>query len=171
VRLGYNYRLSEMQFGLVISQLERVTELLEARERVATAYRKALAGIPHLVLPPEFEDMKRSWFVYVTQLDLPAPRALRDRVLTRLREQGVECQAYFPAIHKQPHVAGASRLPVGPLRCAEDAADRCFALPFYPSLSDGEIEHVRKTLARILAEEIREFSSAPSAFAASAASD
>lgn len=170
-RLGYNYRLSEMQCALGIAQLERAAELLEARERVATAYHKALARIPHLVLPPEFEDMKRSWFVYVVQLDLPAPRALRDRVLTRLREQGVEGQAYFPVIHKQPHLTGTCRLPAGALGCAEDAADRCFALPFYPSLSDGEIEHVRKTLARILAEEIREFSSAPSAFAASAASD
>jgi perosamine synthetase len=170
-RLGYNYRLSEMQCALGIAQLERVTELLEARKRVAAAYHKALARIPHLLLPSEFEDMKRSWFVYVVQLGLPAPKTVRDRVMARLREQGVECQAYFPAIHKQPHVAGTSRLPAGQLYCAEEAADRCFALPFYPSLSDSEIQHVRKTLSRILAEEIKEFSSANSAFAASAASD
>ena len=170
-RLGYNYRLSEMQCALGIAQLERVTELLEARKRVAAAYRVALARIPHLLLPSELEDMKRSWFVYVVQLDLPAPKTVRDRVMARLREQGVECQAYFPAIHKQPHIAEASRLPAEPLYCAEEAADRSIALPFYPSLSDSEIEHVRKTLSRILAEEIKEFSSANSAFAASAASD
>ncbi|HET6932453.1 MAG TPA: DegT/DnrJ/EryC1/StrS family aminotransferase [Candidatus Acidoferrum sp.] len=170
-RLGYNYRLSEMQCALGIAQLERVAELLEGRKRVAAAYHKALARIPHLLLPSEFDDKKRSWFVYVVQLALPAPKTLRDRVMVRLREQGVECQAYFPAIHKQPHVAGTSRLPAAPLYCAEEAADRCFALPFYPSLSDSEIEYVRKTLSRILAEEVKEFSSANSAFAASAASD
>ena len=168
-RLGYNYRLSEMQCALGIAQLERVTELLEARERVATAYQKALSQVPHLILPSNFEGMKRSWFVYVVQLGLPAPRNIRDRVMARLREHGVECQAYFPAIHKQPHVAGVSRPQAVPLHCAEDAADRCFAIPFYPSLSDAEIEYVRKTLTRILAAEIREFASTNSPFAASAA--
>lgn len=168
-RLGYNYRLSEIQCALGIAQLERVTELLTARERVAGLYHKALSRIPHLILPPSFRDNKRSWFVYVVQLDLPAPRAARNRVMARLREQGVECQAYFPAIHKMPHVSEVSRMASGSLRCAEDAADRCFALPFYPSLTEAEIKHVAITLAHVLAAEIAEFSPLP--FAASAASD
>jgi FlaA1/EpsC-like NDP-sugar epimerase/dTDP-4-amino-4,6-dideoxygalactose transaminase len=170
-RLGYNYRLSEIQCALGIAQLERVTELLAARERVALWYDKALSHIPHLILPPGFRDIKRSWFVYVVQLDLPAPRAARDRVMAKLREQGVECQAYFPAIHKLPHVAKISRKALGPLRCTEDAGDRCFALPFYPSLTEAEIKHVANTLGRVLAAEIEEFHFAPLPFAASAASD
>ena len=171
-RLGYNYRLSELQCALGIAQLERAAEFLEARERVATEYQKELARIPHLILPSNFEDIKRSWFVYVVQLDLPAPRGIRDRVLTRLRGRGVECQAYFPAIHRQPHVAAAWRRTASqPLHCAETAADRCFALPFFPSLSEPEIKYVASTLARILAEEITEFSSVSLPFAASAASD
>jgi len=72
-RLGYNYRLSEIQCALGIAQLERVAELLAARERVAALYHKALSGISHLILPPGFKDIKRSWFVYVVQLDLPVP--------------------------------------------------------------------------------------------------
>lgn len=170
-RLGYNYRLSEIQCALGIAQLERVTEFLAARERVAAWYHKALSRIPHLILPPEFRDRKRSWFVYVVQLDLPAPRAARDRVMAKLREQGVECQAYFPAIHKLPHVAEASTMAFGSLRCTEDAADRCFALPFYPSLTEAEIKHVAITLARVLATEITESRLSPLPFAASAASD
>jgi dTDP-4-amino-4,6-dideoxygalactose transaminase len=105
------------------------------------------------------------------QLDLPAPKAARDRVMAKLRDQGVECQAYFPAIHKQPHIADGCRIPIGSLRCAEDAADRCFALPFYPSLTEAEIKHVANTLGRVLAAEVEEFHFAPLPFAASAASD
>jgi len=170
-RLGYNYRLSEIQCALGIAQLERVTELLAARERVAALYHKVLARIPHLILPPDFRQIKRSWFVYVAQLDLPAPRAVRDRVMAKLRGQGVECQAYFPAIHKQPHIAEGVNMTAGSLRCAEDAADRCFALPFFPSLTEAEIKHVGKTLARVLEEEIGEISSSVRPFATSAASD
>ncbi|HET7109134.1 MAG TPA: DegT/DnrJ/EryC1/StrS family aminotransferase [Candidatus Acidoferrum sp.] len=168
-RLGYNYRLSEIQCALGIAQLERVTELLAARERVASSYHKALSRIPHLILPPSLREIKRSWFVYVVQLDFPTPRGARNRIMARLREQGVECQAYFPAIHKMPHIAEGSRMAFGSLRCAEDAADRCFALPFYPSLREAEIKHVAITLARVLAAEIAEFSPLP--FAASAACD
>jgi len=153
-RLGYNYRLSELHCALGLAQLERVNELLEARERVAAVYSKALAGIPNLILPSEFADIKRSWFVYPVQLDWPAPRALRDHLLFRLREHGVECQAYFPAIHKHPHIAAFSWSPLGRLRCTEEAADRCFALPFFSSASAGEIEHASTTLGRILQEEI-----------------
>jgi perosamine synthetase len=170
-RLGYNYRLSEIQCALGIAQLERVTELLAARERVAGWYQKTLSRIPHLILPPGFRDSKRGWFVYVVQLDLPAPKAVRDRVMARLREKGVECQAYFPAIHKLRHIAEVSKTPFGALRCAEDAADRCFALPFYPSLTEAEIKHVAITLARVLSAEIKEFDLSPLPFAASAASD
>jgi len=60
-------------------------------------------------------------------------------------------------------------MPVGSLCCTEDAADRCFALPFFPSLTEAEIKHVGNTLARILEEEIAEFSSSVRPFAASAA--
>jgi FlaA1/EpsC-like NDP-sugar epimerase/dTDP-4-amino-4,6-dideoxygalactose transaminase len=165
-RLGYNYRLSELHCALGIAQLGRVNELLRARERVAAAYSNALGGIPHLILPSEFAPIKRSWFVYVVRLDLPAPRAFRDHLLFRLRQHGVECQAYFPAIHKQAHIAAFSWSPLGRLRYTEEAADGCLALPFFPSASDPEIEYVSTTLARILEEEIGHSTSSSSAFAA-----
>jgi perosamine synthetase len=154
VRLGYNYRLSELHCALGLAQLDRLNELLQSRERVAAAYSKALAGIPNLVLPGEFGGYKRSWFVYVAQLDIPSPRAVRDRILLKLREHGVECQAYFPAIHKQAHVAATFRSPLGALYRAEHASDRSFALPFFPSLTADEIDYVASTLARVLQEEI-----------------
>ena len=131
-RLGYNYRLSELQCALGIVQLSRVNELLQARQRVAAAYNRALAHIPHLKLPSNttIEGTKGSWFVYVVQLNLPTPRVLRDRLLVRLRDNGVECQAYFPAIHKQPHVAAGSCSLFGQLQHTEEAADRLSPFPF-----------------------------------------
>lgn len=173
-RLGYNYRLSELQCALGIVQLSRVNELLEARERVAAAYNRALAHIPHLKLPSNttIEGTKGSWFVYVVQLDLPTPRVLRDRLLVRLRDNGVECQAYFPAIHKQPHVAAGSCSLFGQLQQTEQAADRSFALPFFPSLGEAEIRHVGRTLSRVMEQELgNPANSGPAYAAASDAAD
>ena len=153
VRLGYNYRLSELHCALGLAQMDRLNELLEARQRVATAYNRALAGLPHLTVPTDIEGSKRSWFVYVVQLRLPAPRALRGRIMLKLRERGVESHAYFPAIHKQPYIAGAARAPLGQLYRTESASDRCLALPLFPSATPDEIEYVRLSLTQILEAE------------------
>ena len=153
VRLGYNYRLSELHCALGLGQMDRLNDLLDARERVAKHYNRALAGLPHLALPVEIEGSKRSWFVYVVQLGLPSAKALRDRVILKLRERGIESQAYFPVIHKQPHVAGVARAPLGQLYRAECASDRCLALPFFPRATPQELEYVSSTLAQILEAE------------------
>jgi FlaA1/EpsC-like NDP-sugar epimerase/dTDP-4-amino-4,6-dideoxygalactose transaminase len=155
VRLGYNYRLNEMQCALGLAQLERLPELLDGRETVAGIYSRTLASVPHITLPAEFGGIKRSWFVYTIQLDLPTPRAMRDRILLKLRERGVECQAYFPAIHKQAYIAKSAKAPLGSLYRTEQASDRCITLPLFPSMTQEQIEYVCNTLTQILNEELR----------------
>jgi FlaA1/EpsC-like NDP-sugar epimerase/dTDP-4-amino-4,6-dideoxygalactose transaminase len=154
IHLGYNYRLSDLHCALGLAQLERIDDLLRARDRIASEYNQALAGSGFLLLPSAFEGIKRSWFVYVIQINIPAPRVVRDRLLLKLREQGIECQAYFPAIHKQPYLSAGTRSPFGPLLRAESASDRCLALPFFSSQSQEEIEFVTETLCRILSEDL-----------------
>jgi perosamine synthetase len=165
VRLGYNYRLSELHSALGLAQLQRLPELLHRRQLVAEAYAKTLSSIPHLILPAEFDGFKRSWFVYVVQLDLPNPKAARDRAIRKLRTNGVECQAYFPSIHKQPHIAAVRTTPAGALHNSETASDRSFAIPFFPSATSEQIEYVSTTLRRVVSEEAAKEQSALAASA------
>jgi len=150
-RLGYNYRLSELHCALGLGQLERIADLLQARAEVASYYQQALAGTEQLTLPGSPSDRLRSWFVYVVQLNLPAPRSIRDSMIQQLRAQGIGCQAYFPAIHQQPYFApyaprdGAWNLPL-----TEQAAARCMALPFFPGESKEEVEQVSAALSILL---------------------
>jgi perosamine synthetase len=153
VRLGYNYRLSEVHCALGLAQMDRLNDLLDARQRVAKQYSRALGGLPHLTVPADVECSKRSWFVYVVQLALPSAKALRGRFILKLRERGIESQAYFPVIHKQPYLAGMARAPLGQLYRAESASDRCLALPFFPAATPQEIEYVSSTLTQILEAE------------------
>jgi perosamine synthetase len=153
-RLGFNYRLSELHSALGVAQLNRIEQLLHERERVAEMYRRALCDIPHLTLPKEIEGSKRSWFVYVIQLNAANPRVLRDRVMRKLRERGIETQAYFPSIHKQPYIARAAKAPLGSLYRSENASDQCLALPFFPGLTSEEVEHVSGAIAQILEDEL-----------------
>ena len=153
-RLGYNYRLSELHSALGIAQLERIDELLASRERVAASYKQALAQVPYLILPQESAGNRRSWFVFVVQLDVPDPRAMRDRIMKALRERGIECQAYFPAIHRQPYMATYVTAPLGLLTNTELASDRSLAIPFFSSMSSEEITFVTRTLESVIGDEI-----------------
>jgi FlaA1/EpsC-like NDP-sugar epimerase/dTDP-4-amino-4,6-dideoxygalactose transaminase len=168
VRLGYNYRLSELHCALGLAQLNRITQLLSERKRVADAYKRALSPIPHLTLPAEVDGVERSWFIYPVQLNMATPRPLRDRIILKLRERGIESQAYFPSIHRQPYIAKTARAPLGALYKSESASDRTLALPFFPGASEHEITCVSNALSQILEEELRSSFSAPRALVAAA---
>lgn len=150
-RLGYNYRLSDLHCALGVAQLQRVDELLAAREQVAGMYARTLAGIPEIVLMRDPPDARRSWFVYVIRLRESHAR-LRDEVISRLRDRGIECQAYFPAIHEQPYLHELRGLAAGELPNTEMASTQCIALPFFPSMTGEQVDDVSFALREILAE-------------------
>jgi perosamine synthetase len=152
-RIGYNYRLSDIHCALGLAQVERLGELLQKRDRVARAYHRALQGIPNLRRLQDVSGSERSWFVYIVELAPGVKRGARDRILQRLRAAGIGCQAYFPAIHRQPFLAELIHLPLGGLRETEIAADRCLALPFFSSLQDDQMEFVALTLRRAVESE------------------
>jgi len=148
-RLGFNYRMSDLQCALGLAQLGRLDELLAARAQVATWYREALAGVEGLTLPCEDHDSnRRGWFVWVVQLP---PGVDRDATVRRLGERGVQSKPYLPAIHlmslyRERFGHGPGELPV-----TEDVAARSLALPFFPQMTQGEVDFVAAGLRAILA--------------------
>jgi len=148
-RLGYNYRLDDLSCALGVAQLERLDELLAGRTRVAALYSEALADIDGLDLPaPNEGGDRRSWFVYVVQL----PRGIdRDAAILALRERGVDSKPYLPAIHLLSFYRRRFGHREGEFPVCEDVASRSLALPFYPELTDGQIERVVEALHEVLA--------------------
>jgi perosamine synthetase len=147
-RLGFNYRLDDMSCALGVAQLERLGELLAGRARVAALYSDALADIEGIGLPcPDSGGNKRSWFVYVVQL----PRGVdRDSAVTAMRELGVDTKPYLPAIHLMSFYRERFGHKEGDFPVCEDVAARSLALPFYPQLTDGEVEQVVEALRDVL---------------------
>jgi perosamine synthetase len=164
VQLGFNYRLSDVHSAIGLAQLERIEELLAARERVAEEYCKALSANRAIRLPAKVQHAERSWFVYVIEIAGAPGSEVRDRVRERLQKAGVASQVYFPAIHKQPYFShyGAD-IPM-PLDNAESAADNCLAIPFFGQMSSEQVRVVSEELANAVAAErgtLREPSSDP----------
>lgn len=150
--LGYNYRLSDLHSALGLAQLERVDDLLSARSTVAERYSKNLREIPEIGVPQNFASLKRSWFVYPIELRGGAS-GHRDRMIEGLRQRGITTQAYFPAIHQQPYFRKVRLAPHRALPHTEAASQRYLALPFFPSMTNQEVDHVCAALRDIIARD------------------
>lgn len=153
VRLGYNYRLSDIHAALGLAQMERLTKLLAARAKVANAYNKRLAslvGSHGIELPAVLPDVQISWFVYVIRLRPGTTVAQRDRVMAHLREKGVGCNNYFSPIHLQPFYRELLGTKEGDFPVTESLGARGIALPFFNKLTAVQIGQVAEVLAEAI---------------------
>lgn len=149
-RLGYNYRLSEINAALGIAQMGRLEEILENRRRVAQHYMERLMTNRYLILPTLLDDTIMSWFVFVVRLnDLFAPSD-REMILHELKAEGIGCSNYFPPIHLQPYMREATGAKPGDMPVCEYVAARTLALPFFSKLSGRDIERVCDILEKKL---------------------
>jgi len=147
-RLGFNYRLSDVACALGLAQLERLDEMLAERGRVAALYGEALAGIEGLTLPcPDAGGDRRGWFVYVVQL----PRRVeRDACVEGMRSRGIDTKPYLPAIHLMSFYRERFGHREGEFPVCEDVARRSLALPFFPELSEAQVDRVTGALREVL---------------------
>jgi perosamine synthetase len=148
-RLGFNYRLSDIACALGIAQLERLDDLLAQRAELAALYGQALSGIEDLTLPcPDADGDERSWFVYVVQL----PREVdRDATIAALRERAIDSKPYLPAIHLMSYYRETFGHREGEFPVCEDVSRRSIALPFFPGMTEGQVERVSGALRELLA--------------------
>jgi perosamine synthetase len=147
--LGFNYRLSDVAAALGVAQVEKLSEMLSARERVAAMYAERLAGIEGVEAPIATRGTeRRSWFVYVVRLGKEIDR---DETIARLAERGVAGKAYLPCIHLFPHLRELGYRE-GQFPVAEAASAHSLALPFFPSMSEAQVDRVCQVLAAALGQ-------------------
>ena len=144
VRLGFNYRFTDLQAAVGIAQLEKLDRILELRAAAAARYRELLATVDG-VEPPLADDAdhRRSWFVYVVKLDRGIDR---DAVLNRLAADGIEAGHYVPCVHLQPYMRERYGFAEGLCPVAEDAASRTLALPFFTAIEAEDQKRVVEAL-------------------------
>jgi perosamine synthetase len=147
-RLGFNYRITDIQAALGIGQLEKLDRMLELRSAAAARYTELLRSVEGVEAPlADDADHKRSWFVYVVKV---AEGVDRDAVVESLAGQGIEAGLYVPAVHLQPYMRETYGFAEGMCPVAEDACSRTFALPFFPQLEAADQERVVAALREAL---------------------
>jgi perosamine synthetase len=140
VRLGFNYRWTDVQAAIGIAQLEKLDKALALRSAAANRYAELLADLDGVELvPADDDDHRRSWFVYVLAL---APEIDRARVMADLRERGVDVAEYVPCIHLLTYMRELYGFSEGLCPVAEGIAARTIALPFFPGIGEDDQDYV-----------------------------
>jgi perosamine synthetase len=148
VRLGMNYRWTDVQAAIGLAQLEKLDRILELRAEAARRYGELLGDLDRVDGPlPDDADHRRSWFVYLVRLEASVDR---DTVMAAMRSQGVATAEYVPCIHLQPYMRERFGFFEGLCPTAENAASRTLALPFFTQIEPEDQERVVEVLAAAL---------------------
>lgn len=140
VRLGLNYRWTDIQAAIGLAQLDKLDRILELRAAAARRYGELLAALDGIDVPtPDDDEHRRSWFVYVVRLDEGLDRAA---IMEELRQEGIGTAEYVPCIHLQPYMRERYGFAEGLCPVAEATAARTMALPFFTQIERIDQEHV-----------------------------
>ncbi len=147
---GYNYRMTNMQAALGVAQMERISDFLCRREKVVELYNRRLGKIKGIGLPPAAKWAKNIHWLYSITVDKEQLGIDRDRLASRLMEEGIETRPVFPPLHLQP-AYGSGRL--GRFMVAEQLADRGLCLPTSNGISLDDVDRVCVTIEKIVVDE------------------
>lgn len=147
VRLGHNYRMSEIQAAVGYVQLQKLPSFAEKRRANAELLTEKLRGVEKLRLPTEPPEHRHSWYLYTVRLK-DATAEKRDKVLEELRNRGVGANVYYSTpVHLMPYYRqfARKRLPE-----TEKAAQQVFSLPVHPAVTTSQIEHIAASTVEAL---------------------
>ena len=144
--LGFNYRMTNLQAAVGVAQVRRVDELVRRKRDNAARYRRLLAGVPGLRLPPEAPWARSVFWMFAVLVEDEFGIA-RDDLMAALAQRGIETRPFFVPLHLQPlyvTVLGPGRHPV-----AEDLSARGLYLPSGTGLEPGEVDRVVEAIADV----------------------
>lgn len=147
--LGYNYRASDIQCALGLSQLNKLDDFINKRRELAEYYDELLAPLHSVVKSPQrVEGCEPAWHLYAVRIDFEAAGITRGEVMTQLKEQGIGTQVHYIPVHTQPYYE--DRYGHHDLPGATRYYNSTLSLPLYPSLETGNVEHIIQCLSQIL---------------------
>jgi perosamine synthetase len=149
VDLGFNYRLTDLQCALGLSQLGRLDDALARRRAIAARYRATLAGVPGLALQALPAGSEHAWHIFPILLDLDRLAGDRRAIFAALRAEGIGVNVHYIPVYWHPYY---QRLGYAKGLCpvAEAVYDRLITLPLFPAMTDADVEDVLTAVRKVI---------------------
>ncbi|NIM94141.1 MAG: UDP-4-amino-4,6-dideoxy-N-acetyl-beta-L-altrosamine transaminase, partial [Anaerolineales bacterium] len=150
VDLGYNYRLSDLQCAMGISQLRKLPGWVSRRQAIARRYDAVFAQMAAVEPLGVSADVSHAYHLYVIKLRLDLLQARRATIFAALREQGIGVGVHYIPVHFHPFYR--ERFATGPGLCpvAEDAYERVVTLPIFPRMSESDVDAVIAAVCKVI---------------------
>nr|WP_174507023.1 UDP-4-amino-4,6-dideoxy-N-acetyl-beta-L-altrosamine transaminase [Acinetobacter sp. Marseille-Q1620] len=148
VALGFNYRMTELQAALGVSQLTRLNQFVAKRHEISNVYNNILKDLP-LILPYQLPETYSGLHLYVIRLKLDQIKKTRKEVFEALREKGIGVNVHYIPVHTQPYYEKLG-FKEGDYPEAEAYYQSAISLPMYPDLTQEQIEYIYQSLKEVL---------------------
>lgn len=150
VELGYNYRMSDIQSALGLSQLAKLPGWVARRRAIAERYDLAFARMPGVRPLRVKVEVEHAYHLYVVQLDHSVLTADRARVFAALRAENIGVNVHYLPVHLHPYYRDTFGTSQGLCPVAEAAYERILSLPIFPAMSDDDVNDVIEAVWKVL---------------------
>lgn len=139
--LGYNYRMTDIQCALGVSQMKKLDRFINARRKLVERYNDAFVKEENITIPYQLENTNSGWHLYIIQVK----NHDRRRVFEQLREKGIGVNVHYIPVYKHPYY---QKIGYAEVSCpnAEELYEHMISLPLYPGLTEEEQDYIIKTV-------------------------
>jgi len=148
--LGYNYRITDMQCALGLSQLSKLSRFKARRKLIIAAYNEAFKNFSKVTIPFEADGLDSCFHLYVLQVDFAKLGKDRTQVMKAFSDLGIGTQVLYIPVHTQPWYRATFLYDWGMFPIAENYYQKALSLPLYPKMSDDDIARVIAAVGAIL---------------------
>ena len=148
--LGYNYRITDFQCALGISQFKKLDKFIIRRREIANIYNKAFRDLKEIVTPYQKHDVKSAFHLYIIQLNLEKFKVGRKEIFEALRAENIGVHVHYIPVHLHPYYQNNFGYKKGDFPIAEGFYERALTLPLFPKMSDKDVEDVINTVIKVI---------------------
>lgn len=147
--LGYNYRITDIQTSLGISQLRKIGSFIEQRKQLAALYTRELGGVEQLILPEQLPGTESSWHLYIVRLRLSRLSATRRTVFQALQKENIGVNVHYIPAYLHPYYESLG-FRKGLCPVAESCYEEFITLPLYAGMEAQDVMDVVAAVKKVI---------------------
>jgi perosamine synthetase len=149
IDLGYNYRMTDIQAALGLSQLQKLDQFIERRQLIADRYNEAFKNMDEIIVPYQLDSVKSGWHLYVIQLNTSTLKAGRKEIFEALQTENIGVQVHYIPVHYHPYYQNLG-YKKGICPIAEEVYQNIITLPLFPKMTDEDIDSVIHGVKKVI---------------------
>ena len=149
IDLGYNYRLTDIQSALGLSQIKKIDKFIKKRREIVKIYNENFKDIDEIVIPFEYEYSKSGYHIYVLLLNLNKLKCDRKTIFEALQAENIGVKVHYLPVYLHPYYRELG-YKKGSCPIAEDIYNKMITIPLFPSMSNKDIEDVIKAVKKVI---------------------